>query len=271
MALRSQAFDALNTLSPMPNPHLEPTLPSNAPRRIAIISCGHTLETLRPQYGDFDDWIADGLQSPLDILRVNAMATSELPDWSQLAGVVLTGSHAMVSERTPWSERVAAWLQLGVQAEVPILGICYGHQLLAHAMGGTVGYHPHGIELGSHSIDLHAPAQQDPLFAGLPAHFVAQLVHSQSALALPDGAVVLASNRHEAHQAFRIGRSAWGVQFHPEFSATAMQAYVQKLAPDSDHAAAIAVQDTSQAASLLQRFGQIVAAQAPAAAVPATA
>lgn len=262
---------ALNPLTPMPHAHSPDHPPSDTARRIAIISCGHTLEALRPNYGDFDDWIAQGLQSPLDILRVDATAEPELPDWSQLAGVVVTGSHAMVTDRAPWSEHVAAWLRLGVQAEVPILGICYGHQLLAHATGGTVDYHPHGIELGSHGIDLHAAAQQDALFAHMPAHFTAQLVHSQSARALPEGAVVLASNGHEAHQAFRVGRSAWGVQFHPEFSATAMQAYVAKLAPAASAAAAIGVQDTPEAASLLQRFGQIAAAQAHTATAAAAA
>lgn len=233
--------------------------------RIAILSCGHTLEPLRKTHGDFDDWIERGLQAPLEVLRLDATSTEPLPDWDGLAGVVVTGSHAMVSDRAPWSERAAAWLRQGVAAEVPILGICYGHQLLAHATGGTVGYHPHGIELGSHGIDLHAAAQEDALFAHLPQHFAAQLVHSQSALALPAGAVVLASNGHEAHQAFRLGRKAWGVQFHPEFSATAMQAYVQKLASAaSKQPADIAVQETPYAASLLPRFGQIATAQAHA-------
>jgi GMP synthase (glutamine-hydrolysing) len=60
----------------------------------------------------------------------------------------------------------------------------------------------------------------------MPKHFLANVFHSQTVLALPEGAVCLAKNSHEPHQAFRLGTCAWGVQFHPEFTLPLMRAYI---------------------------------------------
>jgi GMP synthase (glutamine-hydrolysing) len=99
--------------------------------------------------------------------------------------------------------------------------------LLAHALGGEVGDNPAGREMGTVDIGLHAPASDDPLFAGLPPQFVAQATHLQSVLQAPDGARVLAASAQDACHAFRWGDSAWGVQFHPDFSTTHMRGYVR--------------------------------------------
>ena len=76
-----------------------------------------------------------------------------------LAAVVVTGAHDMVPEHALWSETASAWLRELVGRQVPTLGICYGHQLLAHALGGEVGYHPRGSEVGTVSVTL-LPAGQ---------------------------------------------------------------------------------------------------------------
>ncbi|WP_336470225.1 glutamine amidotransferase-related protein [Caldimonas thermodepolymerans] len=153
--------------------------------------------------------------------------------------------------------RCPAWLRKAVAGGLPVLGICYGHQLLAHAFGGQVADHPDGLELGTHAVHLSAAAADDPLFSALPPSFDAHLVHRQSVRTLPAGAQLLAGNAHEPHQAFRLGRCAWGVQFHPEFGETAMQAYVDALAPAHGIIPG-PVRATPQAAALLRRFAQVV-------------
>ena len=101
---------------------------------------------------------------------------------------------------------------------------------------------------------------------GLPAQFPAHVVHWQSALRLPEGAVRLAGNDHEPVHAFRIGKHAWGVQFHPEFDGEAMRGYIDLLADDLASAgvdpAALRerVGPTDAAAGLLGRFARIVEA-----------
>jgi len=170
----------------------------------------------------------------------------------------------MVSDRAEWSENAGRWLVKAVRSEVPVLGVCYGHQLLAHALGGEAGYHPNGRETGTHGVELLTEAASDVLFRELPEKFPAQLTHRQSVLRLPEGAVLLGRNQFEPHQAFRIGPCAWGVQFHPEFTDAIMSAYLKVQAPDLtreglDAEALIAgVKPAPDASSLLSRFSRFV-------------
>ena len=91
----------------------------------------------------------------------------------------------MVTDREPWSEDTAAWLREAAAAGLPMFGVCYGHQLLAHALGGKVGYNPTGSELGTQTVELLPPAAGDQLLDGLPASFPAQMLHAQTVLQPP--------------------------------------------------------------------------------------
>ena len=232
---------------------------------LLIIQTGKTFSDISKTQGDFADWIAAGLGNPPNQLRINAWEVSVFPSPSSLAGIVLSGSHAMVTDREDWSERLAVWLRICVEEGIPVLGICYGHQLLAQAMGGEVGYRAQGIEIGTHIVSVTEHAAEDAMFKNLPAQFPAQLVHSQSVLRLPSNAIALANSAAETHQAFRIGSCAWGVQFHPEFNADAMRAYIQQKANhlieqhQNPEALIAAVRDTPQASLLLQWFADWIA------------
>lgn len=241
------------------------TQPASKP--LLIISAGNTFPGLRESEGDFDDWIAAGLGQAtpaLPMRRIDAQQPAPaLPHPSEVAGVVVSGSHAMVTDRAPWSEQLALWMKRCVEAGVPVLGICYGHQLLAHAFGGKVDELPGGPEVGTQSIHLTQGAYQDALLAGLPDRFPAQLVHYQSVLRLPDQAVLLARSDLEPHQAFRVGGCGWGVQFHPEFSAAAMRAYVGHVNRSHDASSQLdrgVVSTTPDASSVLGRFAAMVQA-----------
>jgi GMP synthase (glutamine-hydrolysing) len=228
---------------------------------ILIVKTGDTFADLIGPYGDFEDWIRRGLAVGADQVRVvNAPACEVLPEPGTFSGVVIAGSHAMVTQNLDWSLAVEAWLVPLVTAGVPVLGICYGHQLLAKAMGGKVDFHPGGLEIGTTSISLTADAISDPLLQGLPPVFNAHTCHSQTVLALPPGAVNLAKNTHEPHHAFRLGHAAWGVQFHPEYSPDIMAGYIRNMSPviqalGKDPARLQPqVTDTPQAFHLLARF-----------------
>jgi GMP synthase (glutamine-hydrolysing) len=191
-----------------------------------ILETGLPVATMR-RHGGFPHWIrvAAGLARD-DAVVLDVQHGAALPARDGFAGVIVTGSGAMVTERLDWSERSAAWLREAAQAGLPVFGICYGHQLLAHALGGQVGDNPAGREMGTVEVRLAAAAADDPLFAGLPPAFRAQATHLQTVLRAPEGASVLAASELDACQAFRWGTSAWGVQFHPEFGATHMRGYV---------------------------------------------
>ena len=234
------------------------------PRPLLILKTGDTYEELRQPRGDFEHWIASGLNAAaLPVRVVDARLGDEaLPSADEISGVVVTGSHAMVSHREAWSERAADWLGKLVRAdEVPVLGICYGHQLLAHALGGEAGDHPVAMEIGTVQVEVTEAAAHDPLFRALPARFDAHVVHRQSALRLPPGAIRLGGNGFESNQAFRVGEQAWGVQFHPEFDEDAMRGYIDRQAASLENPGALreGVRATPEAARLLERFGKLVA------------
>ena len=235
-------------------------------RPFLIIETGQPVASMR-RYGGFPHWIrvAAGL-SERDTVKVDVERGAALPDASAFAGVIVTGSGAMVTDRADWSERSAAWLRDAAHAGVPLFGICYGHQLIAHALGGEVGPNPRGREMGSFEIETIDVAADDPLFANAGARFVAQVTHLQSVLRLPEGATLLAKSALEPHQAYRWGEQVWGVQFHPEFSATHMRGYIRARSgalyqEGLDPVAAVAaVRAAPEARAVLQRFARLARA-----------
>ena len=228
---------------------------------IVLVKTGDTFPDIRETLQDFEHWITRGLGvDPRQIDVVNAPALDPLPGAAVIAGVVIAGSHAMVTQNLDWSLRVEKWLAPVVGAGIPVLGICYGHQLLAKAMGGLVDFHPQGLEIGTAAIHLTHAATADPLFHDLPAVITAHTCHSQTVLRLPEGAVCLAENSHDPHHAFRLGRAAWGVQFHPEYSRAVMAGYIDNMVPvitalgkDADQLRR-SVTDTPEALKILERF-----------------
>jgi GMP synthase (glutamine-hydrolysing) len=191
-----------------------------------ILETGQPTASMR-RHGSFAHWIrvAAGLAAN-DAICIDVERGDSLPSREGFAGVLVTGSAAMVTEQLPWSEAAATWLAKTAQAGLPMLGICYGHQLIAHALGGTVGYNPKGREMGTVALDILPEAHQDPLFSGLPEVISAQVTHLQSVLQPPPGARILAANAHDACHAFRHGDNVWGLQFHPEFSVLHMRGYI---------------------------------------------
>ena len=192
-----------------------------------MLKTGTTLPELRARRGDYEDWFLAGLGLRSEQARVVAVYAGETPPAPDApAGIVVTGSAAMVSHREPWSEAAAAWLGDAARAGTPLLGVCYGHQLLAHALGGRVGPNPKGREMGTVRVSPCQAARGDALFEGRPNPLVVQATHVESVLELPRGARLLASGDADPHHAFAWGERAWGVQFHPEFDADVMRAYL---------------------------------------------
>lgn len=116
----------------------------------------------------------------------------------------------------PWLPQERALLREAVQREVPTLAICLGAQLLAVAHGGRVEPDPDGPEIGAQLVAKRTAAARDPLFAAVPITPDVHQWHYDSITALPPGAILLASSPRGEHQAFRLGRLAWAVQFHIE-------------------------------------------------------
>ena len=234
-------------------------------KKLYIIKVGTTYPATAERFGDFDAWIAAGLVGEtLAIQTVDAEKGDELPPPNACAGIVITGSHAMVTDRLSWSVAVENWLPKVLAAGIPLLGICYGHQLLAQAFGGVVGFHPRGKEIGTVDIHLREDANGDLLFRELPKTFQAHVIHAQSVLRLPPEAILLASNSYEPHHAFRLGDSAWGLQFHPEYDTRIIHEYIEAQREELESAGRDVqeilgtVTDTPAAGSLLKNFADLI-------------
>ena len=131
-------------------------------KKLYIIKIGTTFPQTAEQLGDFDRWTLSSL-GPLDVepCVVDAEHGEALPPAGDGAGVVVTGSHAMVTDNLPWSVELETWIPSLVENDVPFLGICYGHQVLARAMGGEVGFHPNGREVGTVEIERLPESETD--------------------------------------------------------------------------------------------------------------
>jgi GMP synthase (glutamine-hydrolysing) len=144
-----------------------------------------------------------------DLAEFDASA-GELPTHVDYDGVVVTGSRSSVYWDDPWIEPLVAYVAEAHAADVPILGVCYGHQVLATALGGRVE------DMGEYELGYREVTHSgDDLFDGIDETFTVFTTHSDAVVELPPDAELVAENDYGVH-AFRVGH-AWGVQFHPEY------------------------------------------------------
>jgi len=193
---------------------------------ILILQTGGPPRAVGAVYGGFDRMVGEvaGL-NPERLARVAAYKGEQPEAPSRYAAALITGSRANVTDHAPWSEACAGWVRDAMDASLPLFGICYGHQLMSHALGGRVDYLDDGREIGTGQVELTASAAGDPLLAGMPPMFAAHFIHEQTVAEPPAGALVLARNGKDRHQMLRYGPRAVSVQFHPEFTVPVMRAY----------------------------------------------
>jgi GMP synthase (glutamine-hydrolysing) len=230
-------------------------------RPLLIIQTGEAPPPILEQLGGFAQWFRASMRLHPDRVRIARVDTGgKLPKPTTVAGAVITGSGAMVTDRERWSEDTAAWLRNAMDSALPLFGVCYGHQLMAHAFGGTVGWLPTGREIGTRPIALSGHA--DALLDGMPATFPAHTTHRQGVIEAPGGARVLARSAVDPHQILRYGPNAISTQFHPEFGVRVMRAYLRSrqeaLQEEGRDPAALEreVSATPDARALLRRFAR---------------
>lgn len=199
---------------------------------IAILQCGHPQPELLATRGPYAQWIAERLGRTLaDVQVLDAVGGAALPTPDGIDALFVTGSPLSVRDHAPWSVNATAWLKQAVEADVPTLAICYGHQMLGEAYGGAVTLNPQGREIGVIEIERLA---DDPLFEGLPARFPAIITHSDAVTAHPPGIPLLARSARCANQAMAFGPRARSIQWHPEMDAEIIRAIIRGRAAAID-------------------------------------
>jgi GMP synthase-like glutamine amidotransferase len=163
--------------------------------------------------GAFEDVLA---AAGADIHRVELDEGDALPPWQDFVAIVAMGGPMSVNDdaELPWLTEEKQAIADAVRAGVPYWGSCLGVQLLAAALGARV-YSGTQPEVGVLPVTLTDEGRSDPVFAGLPAEFLTLQWHGDT-FDVPEGGVLLASSPAFPNQAFRVGRTAYGVQFHVE-------------------------------------------------------
>jgi GMP synthase (glutamine-hydrolysing) len=199
--------------------------------RLTVLRAGDVAAPVAARRGQFFGWIRrevapvwDGEWIEHD-LRDEA---SSRPDPESAAGFIITGSSSSVTERASWMLRAEALIRRLVERRVPLFGICFGHQMIAEALGGKVAKNPRGREIGTVSVRIRRQMQEcaDPILTGLPLPFAANATHVDTVSVLPPGATVLAETDLDAHAIYVVGETTKCVQFHPEFDGDAMRGYI---------------------------------------------
>ncbi len=203
-----------------------------AMRPLVVLRSGDVPPSIAERRGEYLGWFSKGVGDAWSHgwAEHDVRAEGAFPDPRAVSGFVLSGSSSSVTERAPWMLRFEAYLRECVTLDVPMLGVCFGHQILAQALGGLVEKNPHGREIGTRSVTV-AGGTKDPIFQGLGEVFRVNTTHVDSVTKLPEGARVLARTSLEPHAAFAMPGRVRCVQFHPEIDGDAMRSWVELRRP----------------------------------------
>ncbi len=190
-------------------------------RRIGLLACDSIWEPLRSRHGDYPEmftaWLR-GTGAEFELVTYAAYQ-GELPQApNECDGWIVSGSRAGVYEPLPWISPLMGFVRAAHAARRTMLGICFGHQLLAHTLGGRTARAPDGWGIGNLRVALR------PTTAALPPTPTLDLfmAHQDQVMQLPPNAVWLAEAVHCRYAMFALSDHVLGLQPHPEFTAAFM-------------------------------------------------
>ncbi|MFW6017294.1 MAG: type 1 glutamine amidotransferase [Halapricum sp.] len=184
------------------------------------------------------------------------------PEAVSFDAAVISGSQCSAYDDQPWIANTEQWARTAHEAGIPMLGVCWGHQLLAEALGGRVADMGER-ELGYRTVRRAGASQ---LFNGVSRTFTAFETHTDAVVELPANARVTARN-DAALQGFQLGRT-YGVQFHPEYDLDAARWVIEQkdISEEQKRAALDTVTEDAYAAAaqarlVFENFRRVVAGE----------
>jgi GMP synthase-like glutamine amidotransferase len=182
---------------------------------IGLLLCGHLPDRYTSIAGEFPEWIGALLGDVGSTLVVFDATAGDLPEGpSACDAYIISGSASSVYDGEPWIADLVEFVRDVARSDVPVFGICFGHQVLAEALGGTVERAENGWGIGVHTMRVEeGRSWMDP-----PVESVNLLMsHQDQVVGLPDNAVVLGSSEHCENYLVEFTPTAVGIQGHPEF------------------------------------------------------
>jgi GMP synthase-like glutamine amidotransferase len=186
--------------------------------RLGILKADAVLPALATRFGEYPDMFQRVLSAADPSLRYQVYDVEHGPlpaSLDECDGWLVTGSRRSVYERIPWIERLGELVKELVAQRRKLVGVCFGHQMVAHVLGGRTERAPHGWTVGVHEHRIDVPFPWDP-----DAETVRMIhTHQDQVVALPPGAVRVGGNRLVPNGLYRIGDHVMSFQGHPEFDA----------------------------------------------------
>jgi len=206
-------------------------------RRILLYKTGETAPEIVAEVGNYLQWFSRIIGDRAE-LTLHYGFRHPRPSATGFDGVVVTGSPCSLVHPEPWMEDAADFVRGVADAGLPVLGVCFGHQLIGRAFGGQVRINPRGWEVGTTRIMLTDAGRRDPLFDGLPDEIEVNQSHRDEVCPLGEGARRLAEGAHCENQSIAVGEHVRGVQFHPEMNGVVIRRLIthreRVLAADAD-------------------------------------
>ena len=193
-------------------------------KEVVVIINGPGLKEVRDKYGHSYDWVRNACNvSDVSFSQSNSYK-GQFPNLDDGDGWIITGSAKSAYADIDWIIELEILIKRAYEVQKPILGICFGHQLIAQALGGIVEKNNKGWELGSSTININDRGLISPIFKNILSDDFFYMSHEDVVSKLPPGAIELASN-NKGNQSYSIGNFIYGVQFHPEFPYDVAQKY----------------------------------------------
>lgn len=236
--------------------------------RVGLVVCGAPPPALTEYAAGYLPMFSALLEPyGLDLTALDARAGRVAVEADRFDGYLLTGSASSVYDADPWIADALAFVREVVDAGVALAGVCFGHQLIAAALGGRVEKADVGWGAGVHTYSVPTPLGPDGATT-----MRLQAMHQDQVLAAPEGAVVWATSEFCPVAGYTIGERVWTVQPHPEFTAALSTGIIglreELFGPELTAAARATVDDETDAAlvgrAIADFFHAAVAADAPA-------
>jgi len=186
-------------------------------KNVVIYSNGPGLPEIVKQYGHSSDWIPNIVNNNKVNFIIKKAYENDFDSDIKADAFILTGSKYSVYNKSPWIEELKKHVKKLIDEDKYILGICFGHQILADCLGAEVRKNKLGWELGSYKINLSEKGLQSKLFHGFSKEEIVYESHQDTVINIPSNLDILASSK-KSNQSFSYNDKIYGVQFHPEFS-----------------------------------------------------